>query len=97
VLGPFWSPEVAIPGDVPSALGRGLLLHASTEVVAEDVHTSAHRDPWRSSPAEHAPDGYGIFRERRFAAGGAALDAARGWVGAHGARALVVPIGGHRP
>jgi hypothetical protein len=76
-LGPFWFPGVELPAGVPAALGEGLLLHASTEIVARDVRRSLHHDPLEPESHERAPPGFGVFRERRFAAAGRALDAAR--------------------
>ncbi len=94
ILGPFWFPGIAIPEGLPPHLGTGLLLHASTEVIGADVHAGRHLDPWISAPAnESIPDGYGVFRERRFAASGAAFEAARAWSAASGFQNVVVPVG----
>ncbi|MFT5460251.1 MAG: hypothetical protein ACI9K2_006768 [Myxococcota bacterium] len=92
-LGPFWFPGAVLPTGVPAALGEGLLLHAAVEVLSRDVATSAHLDPWRSAPKERLPPGYGVFRERRFAAKGRAYIAAREWAERAGFRNIVVPIG----
>ncbi len=93
MVGPFWFPGVQMPVDVPASLGQGLILHASSEVVAEDVHMDRHLDPWREAPADEcAPDGYHIYRERRFAANPAVLGDAQKWAERHGFRNIVVPI-----
>jgi hypothetical protein len=76
-IGPFWFPGVELPAGVPPALGEGLLLHASTEIVARDVRRSLHRDPFEPESTDRPPPGFGVFRERRFAAAGRALHAAR--------------------
>ena len=56
-VGPFWFPGVRLPSDIPVELGRGLLLHTVTEVVANDVHEPRHLDPWLEPPADEvAPD-----------------------------------------
>ena len=58
--GPFWFPGVELPPSVPTALGQGLLLHASIEIIATDVHTSKHLDPWEPPPDETVPAGQGV-------------------------------------
>lgn len=89
-VGPFWFPGVTLPEGIPEALGQGLLLHLETEVVARDIHVSAHRDPLVAAPTEAAPDGQGLFRERRFAASRPMVDAVHGWCMARGVRTTVV-------
>lgn len=96
--GPFWFPGVELPASVPPQLGRGLLLHASLEVIAEDVHTSKHLDPWEPPPDEILPEGQGSFRERRFAASDERLaEAVRDWSASRGVRAQVSTLQLARP
>lgn len=69
LVGPFWFPGQRIPSHVPEALSKGLLLHLSNEVIGKDVRHSVHRDPLHATnPLERIPEGYGLYRERRFAA-----------------------------
>ena len=97
VVGPFWFPGVVIPDGLPAGLGEGLLLHAAVEVMSQDVHASAHLDPWHPAPGgERVPEGYGVYRERRFAARGTAYEAAREWAESAGMRNVVVPVGARR-
>ncbi len=92
-VGPFWYPGVEAPAHVPPALLSGLLLHLSTEVVAGDVHTPAHRDPWLPAPAdERPPEGQGIFRERRFAATPPLMEPLRRWAAAAGCEVVAEPL-----
>lgn len=91
-LGPFWFPGVKLPRNVPDALGSGLLLHASTEVADVNLRTSRHLDPLEDRPETEPPAGWREYRERRFAAAGAATDAVRSWAEGKGIRPLVVPI-----
>ena len=93
-VGPFWFPGFPLPEGVPPAFGRGLLLHLATEVLGEDVHRSAHRDPWQlPHPDDRPPDGYGIYRERRFAASAPLIGPARDWARGRGCDVMVVPLG----
>ncbi|MCO4746405.1 MAG: hypothetical protein KC912_16530 [Proteobacteria bacterium] len=78
-IGPFWFPGVQLPGSVPEVLGRGLVLHLQSEVVADDVHSAAHRDPLVDAPREAPRAGQQVFRERRFAAANAMVDALHNW------------------
>jgi hypothetical protein len=91
-IGPFWFPGIPLPEGVDTELGAGLLLHAATEIVARDVRRSIHLDPLEPAPQERIPAGFGVYRERRFAAAGRALAAAHALGGPRGAGALVVPI-----
>jgi len=91
--GPFWFPGVALPDGVPEALGAGLLLHNSVEVVAEDVHASRHHDPLERVDDARVPAGFGVYRSRRFAAAGGVGPAVRQWCADQGIRPLVVPFG----
>jgi len=93
-IGPFWWPGMGLPNDVPQALGQGLVLHASREVVGVDVRHSGHIDPWRDPPAsESLPDGHHLFRERRLAVSQNLVAEALGWYTAAGMRGTVLPIG----
>jgi len=97
LVGPFWFPGVQIPTDVPPSLGKGLMLHVSSEVVAEDVHMDRHLDPWIEPPKdERPPDGLNVYRERRFAANPAVLPEAQKWAERLGFRNIVVPIARNR-
>jgi len=92
--GPFWFPGVRLPDDVPPALGQGLLLQSSVEVVAHDIRESRHLDPVEPPPDEALPDGYHSYRDRRFAAHDDALMAAvRAFCADRGVTASVVPMG----
>ena len=92
-VGPFWNPGVEIPKEVPAGLGKGLILHASSEVVSEDVHMTRHLDPWLKPKTEKPPEGQHIYRDRRFAANPAVLEEATTWAERLGFRNVVVPIG----
>lgn len=96
-LGPFWFPGVELPEGVPASLNSGLLLHASLEVVATDVHAPKHLDPLVQVPeGESPPAGQHIFRERRLAASAGVEAAARGWAEDCGVRLAVVPVTARR-
>ena len=97
-VGPFWFPGVALPAGVPEALGEGLLLHASSEIVAEDVRESRHLDPLVARVEEMLPDGHGSFRKRRFAASNEVLaEAVRAWCSSKGVRTQVAVLQAIRP
>ena len=91
-LGPFWFPGIPLPSEVPQRLGAGLVLHASSEVLGQQVRASAHVDPLVRPPAEPVPAGYGLFRDRRFAATGALVDDLRSWSADRGCRVVVHAI-----
>jgi hypothetical protein len=92
-LGPFWFPGFPLPDGVPAALGRGLALHLTAEVVGDDVHTSAHRDPLiPPDPDERPPAGVGIYRERRLAVSAGLIGAARAWAADRGCDVPVVRL-----
>ena len=94
-VGPFWFPGIALPDGVPDALGKGLLLHLSTEVVAIDVHHAMHIDPLMDPPPhEVAPEGQRIFRERRFAASANVMDALVELCRVRDVRCPITPIEG---
>lgn len=93
-LGPFWFPGIDLPEGVPAALGTGLLLHASTEVIDPNLRESLNIDPLERHPSTESD--WPVFRERRFAAAGAVVEVVRQWSEAAGVRANVVPIGGNR-
>ncbi len=96
--GPFWFPGVQLPPDVPEELGRGLLLQSSVEIVAHDVRESRHLDPVEPPPGDALPEGYGSYRDRRFAVHDDALAAAvHAFCVARGTTASVVRIGLSRP
>ena len=63
----------------PDALGSGLLLHLSTEILAEDVHQSRHLDPLLRDERDRVPPGFGLFRQRRFAASRSLLEPLAAW------------------
>ena len=89
-IGPFWFPGVPLPSGVPEALGRGLVLHLATEVVADDVHTSGHTDPLRpQDPRERPRDGQGLYRTRQFAAHPAQVEAVHAWCASAGVKTTV--------
>ncbi len=92
VVGPFWFPGVPLPFDVPPELGSGLVLHASSEVLGLQVRTSAHADPLTPPPAEPLAEGYGVFRDRRFAASAALVQPLSRWSAARGCRVVVHDI-----
>ncbi len=91
-LGPFWFPGVQLPEGANPELGQGLLLHATTEILARDVRRSLHLDPLEPAPRERVPAGFGVYRERRLAAAGRALPAAQRLVGPRGPGSSVVPV-----
>ena len=92
-VGPFWFPGLPLPEQVPAALQGGLLLHLSTEAVAADIRRSVHRDPWRRPlPGEAAPEGYGLYRERRFAASPNLVTPTRDWAAGEGVDVVVSPL-----
>ncbi|TNE86572.1 MAG: hypothetical protein EP330_22815 [Deltaproteobacteria bacterium] len=89
-IGPFWFPGVTLPEAVPAALGRGLVLHLQTEVVADDVQTAAHRDPLVATQTEKPRDGQKVFRERRFAAVKPMVEPVHAWCLERGVRTTVI-------
>jgi hypothetical protein len=92
-VGPFWFPGLPLPERVPPAIQQGLLLHLSVESVAADIRRSVHRDPWRAvTPGESAPEGYGLYRERRFAASPNLIDAVKDWGAGQGMDVVVSPL-----
>ncbi|MBT3223539.1 MAG: hypothetical protein HN348_31085 [Proteobacteria bacterium] len=92
-VGPFWFPGISLPPGVPAQLGRGLLLHLSTEVVAADIQQDLHRDPLHMVDSSEAkPVGYGVFRERRFAATSNLVTAVHDWCRSQHMRCGVVPL-----
>ena len=93
LVGPLWFPGLPLPSAVPDALRAGLLLHLSSEVVAVDVRRSSHRDPWVLPPREEAvPEGYGLYRERRFAASPGLRAATAQWAAEQGMDVVVAPL-----
>jgi hypothetical protein len=93
-VGPFWFPGFPHPAGLPDELSHGLLLHLVSEVVGDDVHQSSTQDPLhRLDPAESAPDGAGIYRERRFAASSSLTEAVHDWARQRGCEVSVVSLG----
>ncbi len=92
-VGPFWFPGLALPEQAPPAARGALVLHLSRELLAADVPSDRHRDPWEAPPpGERPPTGLHIFRERRFAASPPAVEGLVSWSEGRGARAIVVPL-----
>ena len=92
-VGPFWFPGLPLPAEVPAALRQGLLLHLSVEVASREVRRSGHRDPWLPpSIGESPPEGYGIYRERRFAASPNLLAPIRDWAAQKGIDVVASPL-----
>ncbi len=92
-VGPLWFPGLPAPTGAPPELLGGLLLHLSTEVVANDVFQSAHRDPWFQADEGEVPsDGQGLFRERRFAATPGLIPRVEAWGHDGGFEVSVVPL-----
>ncbi len=92
-VGPFWFPGGPMPEHAPDWARGALTLHLSLGVLGTDVHHSVHRDPWVPPViGEVLPDGYGLFRERRFATSPARVDHARAWCAARAAETVVVPL-----
>ena len=89
-VGPFWFPGFLRPQDAPEALSDTLTLHLFQELVGLDVHHSAHRDPWvPPTVGAEAPQGYGVFRERRLAVPRAQVESVRTWADARGGAVVV--------
>ena len=86
---------MVLPDSADPDLGQGLLLHATTEILARDVRRSLHMDPLEPAPQERVPAGFGVYRERRFAAAGRALAAAQKLAGPRGPGSSVVAISPH--
>ena len=91
-LGPFWFPGVPLPTGVPDAIGRALVLHATSEVLGQQVRQSRHDDPLAAPLAEPVPDGYGLYRDRRFAASRGVVDVLDAWSRSLGCRVVVHPV-----
>ena len=92
-VGPFWFPGGPVPIDAPDAAKGALVLHLSQALLSREITASHHRDPW-SPPVLHErlPEGFGMFRERRFAASPPRVGALQQWSRSRGADAVVVPI-----
>lgn len=93
-VGPFWFPGIQLPSGVPAALGKGLLLHLASEVVAEDVHHGGHLDPLLDVGDELVPTGQKAYRERRFAASANVMEAVGEFCRSAGMRCPITPIEG---
>lgn len=84
VVGPFWFPGISLPDGVPAGVGAGLCVHASVEVVGDDVHHGTDQDPLHRRQALTVPAGYGVARGRRFACSASVTAALRDWCNALG-------------
>jgi hypothetical protein len=83
-IGPFWFPG-CIPEAAPDVLQDALALHLFQEIVGQDVRHSAHRDPWvPPTVGVQAPQGYGLFRERRLAVPRGRVQAVQHWADGRG-------------
>ena len=92
-VGPFWFPGGPVPDDAPEAARGALVLHLSQALLSREITASHHRDPW--SPrvvGERLPEGFGMFRERRFAASPPRVSALKEWSRSRGVDTVVVPI-----
>ena len=92
-VGPFWFPGGPVPDDAPEAARGALVLHLSQALLSREITASHHRDAW-SPPVvgERLPDGFGMFRERRFAATPTRVEALKDWSRDRGVDSVVVPI-----
>lgn len=93
LIGPFWFPGMDLPSHAPDAARGALVLHASLEVLGEEIQQSVHRDPWvPPRVGEVLPRGCGVFRERRFAASPGAVAPLTEWAASRGAGIEVRPL-----
>jgi hypothetical protein len=93
-IGPYWTPGCDLPPEAPAGVERGLVVHLSSEVVARDVATTGHRDPWLPPPpGERVPAGHGVYRDRRFAASVNVVELLRDWGASGGLEVPVVRLG----
>lgn len=92
-LGPFWFPGMTLPVSAPPQLGQGLLLHATREILATELDGAHHLDAFEPAPEERIPDGYGVFRERRFSCSQPLLVPVRDWCERAGFRGTVLAMG----
>jgi hypothetical protein len=88
-IGPFWFPGFP---HVQQGFENGLIVHASTEVIANDIRKSVHNDPWIPAPEEHIPNGFKVYRERRFAATSSVAPALHDWGERSAMKLIVVPL-----
>ena len=89
-VGPFWFPGLPRPEGAPEALDGALCLHLVQELVGVDVHKSAHRDPWVPPVVGvSAPEGMGLFRERRLAVPQGRVADVSAWANARGGAVVV--------
>jgi len=92
-VGPFWFPGIPLPPEAPAELGRGLVLHLSSELVGQQVRANHHLDPWiPPPPGELVPRGCRIYRERRFCASPALLPTLERWGRDVGVAVLAKPL-----
>lgn len=89
-IGPFWFPGVTLPYAVPKALGQGLTLHLSVEVLAEEIQRSAHQDPLTKPLTP--PEGMRVFQQRRFAATADVLQSLTRWSAERGVQTVPVAL-----
>jgi len=92
-VGPFWFPGGPVPDDAPEAAHGALVLHLSQALLSREITQSHHRDPWTPRVlGERLPEGFGMFRERRFAATPARVAPLQAWSRSRGVDTVVVPI-----
>lgn len=90
-IGPFWFPGVRRSPLAPKGLEKGLVVHLSTEVLGRDVRQSRHLDPLVKQDA--APEGMGLYRQRRLAATGALVRPLQRWGDELGMDLLITRFG----
>lgn len=95
LIGPLWFPGVRLPQGVPDAVGAGVVLSASVEVLGHEVRSSVHQDPL--TPAAPPVEGYGHYARRRFVATPAQIPALTAWCEGRGVSPLVEPLRPHTP
>jgi len=94
-IGPFWFPGGPVPDHAPDWAHRGLVLHQSLAVLGAKVRQDGHVDPWLPPVlGERAPEGFGVYRSRRFAVSPAVEQAVRAWSHDRVGVAQVVVFGG---
>lgn len=78
-VGPFWFPGIQPPPGVPPQAMAGLTLHASTQVIGDEVVRSVDHDPLVQAEGLALPPGFHEVRSRRFACRGAVGASIRDW------------------
>ena len=91
-VGPFWFPGIQLPPRVPKPLGRGLIVHVSSELIARDVRNDSRRDPLLELPVEELPKEFGVVLERRFAASAGVRTPLGTWARGLGLQPDIVPL-----